>query len=280
MRIRFFLLLLSLLWGVLFLVFALLRSRQIEPFTYAAGSTPLPDAPYSDRTDMTGEDDDPRDLPWIASWSPADRQARRGQDCLKTYIEDGPNATTVLTTPKSCEDGMPHTRTGNRIIVPDSTLMVDRHRILKHELIHISQRRHAAAWITFYRNAWSFTLQAVPPADLPQSLKDARRSNPDTWCPKMGGPWCCWRGRWWSIPIYDDMIRPTLRASHTVWWDSQTQNILTEPPGEWTAFFGHPAQDEHPHEIAATLLVAECTSSEAGRRLMTWWRSFPQRSLE
>ena len=253
----------------------ILRIRQIEYFTQANNSHPLPDAQYSDRTNMTGEDDDPRDLPWIASWSPADRQARRGQDCLKTYIENGPNATTILTTPKSCEDGMPHTRTGDRIIIPDSTLMVDRHRIIKHELIHISQRRHTKAWCKFYKEAWSFTLQANPPKDIPSSLKDARRSNPDTWCPKMGGPWSCWRERWWPVSIYDNMAQPTLKESHTVWWDSRTQQILTTPPDEWTAFFGHPTQDEHPHEISATLIVAECTSSEAGRRIMNWWNACP-----
>jgi hypothetical protein len=264
--------------GIVLLMMAVLMSflfRRIEQFTQADKSNPLPDAPYSDRTNMTGEEDDPRDLPWIASWSAADRQARRGQNCLKTYIEEGPDATMILTTPKSCEGGMPHTRAGNRIILPDSIMMVDRHRILQHERIHISQRRHPKAWCKFYKIAWSFTLHTTPPAGLPSSLQDARRSNPDTWCPTMGGPWSCWRGRWWPIPIYDTMLQPTLRKAHTVWWDSQTQTSHDTPPSEWTTFFGHPAQDEHPHEIAATLIVAECTSTEAGRRIMNWWRSSP-----
>jgi hypothetical protein len=259
----------------LWLVIIIVRSNQIEHFAQADTSNPLPEAQYSDKTNMTGEDDDPRDIPWIASWSVADRKARRGQDCVKSYIEKGPQSTMIITTPKSCEEGMPHTRAGSRIIIPDSTMFVDRHRIIQHELIHISQRRYTRAWCEFYRKAWSFTLQENPPPGLPSTLKDARRSNPDTWCPKMGGPWSCWRERWWPIPVYDDMNRPSLKNTHTVWWDSYTQSILTDPPEEWTAFFGHPSQDEHPHEISATLIVAGCTSSDAGRRIMTWWRSFP-----
>jgi hypothetical protein len=215
-------------------------------------------------------EDDPRDIPWIASWSAADRAARQGQNCTPTYTESGPDGTHILTTSKSCESGMPHTRIGDRIIIPDSVLLTDRHDTIRHEMIHIYQRRHARKWLDFYRRAWAFECQATPPAGMPKDIQYARRSNPDTWDPEMGGPWACWKGRYWPVAVYTDPQQPSLRSAKTIWWDSQEHTVLTAPPSVWTAFFGHPAQNEHPHEIAATLLVAEDTSSEAGRRIMNW----------
>jgi hypothetical protein len=44
-------------------------------------------------------------------------------------------------------------------------------------------------------------------------------------------------------------------------------------PAEWLAFFGRQSQDEHPHELAAVMIAAEDTTTEAGRRLMAWWRT-------
>jgi hypothetical protein len=74
--------------------------------------------------------------------------------------------------------------------------------------------------------------------------------------------------RWWVFAVYDDMQKPSLQNAHTVWWDSWKQQILQTPPDGWIAFFGTPSQDEHPHEIAATMLVSNDTASEAGRRLL------------
>jgi hypothetical protein len=67
------------------------------------------------------------------------------------------------------------------------------------------------------------------------------------------------------------MANPTLRESATVWWDSWTNSVLTAPPIAWTEFFGHPDQSEHPHEIAAVMIVNNDTQTEAGRRLNNWW---------
>lgn len=221
-------------------------------------------------------EDDPRDIPWIASWSPADRSARYGQICVPTFIEDGPNGTTIQTVSKTCEAGMAHTRPGDRIIIPDSIPLPHRDQTIRHELIHIHQRRNPDAWRTFYRRAWSFQFAEAPPANLPAAVKEARRSNPDTWDPATGGPWAVWQGRYWPVPIYTDAKNPKLREARTVWWDDWRQEVLAFPPAEWSAFFGTPAQDEHPHELAATYLTADDRASEAGRRVGNWWTSTGQ----
>ena len=217
--------------------------------------------------------DNPLDLPWIASWSAMDRLARYGQTCQVTYTEAGPCDTTIQTVSSTCEAGMPHTRAGDRILLPESLQLPDREDILRHELVHILQRRNPEVWREFYRRNWSFIFAHAPPQGLPEDIRNARRSNPDTWDVRSGGPWSCWMHRWWPIPIYKSPENPRLRDAETIWWDAATSEVLSDPPAEWTAFFGTPSQDEHPHELAATLLVSNDTSSEAGRRLQNWWRS-------
>ena len=231
--------------------------------------------PASDKTEMTpdAQDDDPRDIPWYASWTAADKRARRGHNCNATNTQEGPDGTTLITTTKSCEDGLPHTRIGNRIYIPDNISTVARQDVIRHELIHVYQRRNPNAWLKFYQRNWSFMVFKQPPADMQKELIDAKRSNPDTWDPAMGGSWACWKGRWWPLAIYKDAMNPRLRDVTIVYWDAWKKEAFEEPPKDWVDFFGSPDQPEHPHEIAANLIVAGETETEAGRRLMTWWES-------
>ena len=224
--------------------------------------------PATDKTEMTPDEDEI----WLSSLTAADKRARRGHNCLPTYQQSGPFGTTILTTTKACEDGMAHTRPGDRIYIPDTINTVMRSDTIRHELVHVYQRRNPEAWKTFYRRSWSYEIFMDPPDGLPQELIDGRRANPDT-ANDMGGPWACWMRRWWTIPIYKDNYNPRLRDIKVMFWDSWKKGLTEVPPSEWTAFFGTPGQSEHPNEIAACLLVLEDTSSEAGRRLMTWWRS-------
>lgn len=252
-------------------------SRHVPPFGdlqpwNKAGALGTPDDAAEPATNDDNPGDDPRDLPWIASWTPADRAARRGQNCAPTYTEDGPHSTTILSTSPSCEAGMAHTRPGDRIIIPVSVPLAHRDTTIRHELIHIHQRRNPEAWATFYRRNWSFVLNSKAPADIPDALRLARRSNPDTWTTA----WACWQGRYWPVAVYESPTTPHLRDAVTVWWDSWRQAVLTEPPQGWTDFFGTPSQNEHPHEIAAVMLVADDRTSEAGRRLAAWWESTGQ----
>jgi hypothetical protein len=214
-----------------------------------------------------GTEDDPRDLPWIASWTLADQYARRGQNCAPLYTEAGPEGTTIITVSKSCEAGMAHTRAGDRIVLPDSIPLPMRGPTIQHELVHIYQRREPSAWATFFQRNWSFILYDAPPASMPSSLTLGRRSNPDCW-----STWPCWQGRYWPVAVYKNPKTPHLRDAVTVWWDDFRREVLTIPPPAWSAFFGAPTQDEHPNEMAAVMIVAEDTQTEAGRRLWNWWR--------
>jgi hypothetical protein len=226
--------------------------------------------PATDKTEMTPDEDDGLDIPWIATWTAADKRARRGHNCLATYKQMGPSGTVIITTTKSCEDGMPHTRPGSRIYIPDNINTVMRSNTIRHELVHIFQRRNPEVWKKFFSRSWYYKLSSTPPCGLPKNLIEGRRANPDT-TDDMGGSWACWLQRWWTIPIYKDSVNPRLRDTTVIYWDSLTNKASEIPPTDWTSFFGTPGQPEHPNEIAACLLVSEDTSSEAGRRLMTWW---------
>jgi len=242
-----------------FLILLGILAQSAEPF--AIGPIIEIPTPYKEA------EDDPRDIPWIASWSDADRFARQGHNCAIKYTEKGRDGTTIITTSRSCEAGMPHTRAGDRIYIPDSIIEPFRAEILAHERIHILQRRNPTAWADFYRRNWSFVLHKEPPS-MPTSVSGARRANPDTFT----DPWPCWMGRYWPVPVYTDPKAPSLRETVTVWWDDQRQTVLTRPPELWTVFFGSPSQDEHPHEISAVMIVAGDNATEAGRRLLNWWR--------
>ena len=225
---------------------------------------------------MTPDDDDSRDLAWIASWTPADKAARQGHTCVPKHTGAGPAGTTIIETSHSCEDGMPHTRPGDRIILPDSILPTEQQDIIDHELIHIFQGRNAEAWKRFYRQNWSFEIFTEPPPTFPADLRAAKRSNPDLWNPAAGGAWSCWKGRYWPLAVYTDPKHPTLRAAVTVWWDTWKAAVQKEAPEGWQEFFGSVAQDEHPHEMAAVYIATEARDSEAARRLHSWWSSTGQ----
>jgi len=227
---------------------------------------------YTPYQDYNPEEDDARDIPWIASWSRADRRARDGQNCDVKGIMDIGDGISLVTVSKSCEAGMPHTRAGDRIIMPDSISVADKGPIIEHERIHIYQRRKPEAWAKFYKLAWAFTLHKTPPTNMPTSVREERRSNPDTY----EVPWPCWKERYWPVPVYKDPENPQLRVATTVWWDEQDRELLSNPPPGWSVFFGKPSQDEHPHELAAVMIVAEDTATEAGRRIMDWWHGKKQ----
>jgi len=228
----------------------------------SSSSSSTSTAPFADPADT-----DPDDLPWLASLSKLDRVARHGNSCTVMADNPGPEGTRLQTVSRTCESGMPHTADGDRIRIPDLIPEALRESIIRHELVHIWQRRSPELWSTFYRRHWSFEFPGDPPAGIPDQYIQARRSNPDTW----RHPWVRWMARWWPIAIYDQPDSPRLRESHTVWWDEHRQQILDTPPTEWTSFFGYPSQDEHPHEISAVYLTDGDMNSEAARRLQRWW---------
>lgn len=191
---------------------------------------------------------------WSDSWSDLDRAARKGADCtpiVKVHRKFGDLSAWIWTVPKSCEQGLPHTRAIDVIAIPVDFPEGKLPEVLEHEKIHLLQRQMPETWERFYRIAWNYELFTAPPAGMPLELTDFIRANPDT----SHKPWTRWLSRWWSVPVYPSSKNLSLSGSPVLWWDEQDRVIRNTPPEDWIRFFGSGVhQLEHPHEITAEYL--------------------------
>ena len=192
---------------------------------------------------------------WSHIWTDLDKAARQGADCTpitKIHRKMGSLSVWIWTMPKSCEQGLPHTRAIDVIAIPENFPGNLLPSTLDHEKIHLLQRQMPDSWARFYKLAWEYDLYTQPPQGMPSELIELRRSNPDT----ADSPWCSWRSRWWSIPVYKARDELSLKSAPIKWWDQQTKTLRNTPPEEWVQFFGEEVhQNEHPHEIAAEYLA-------------------------
>jgi hypothetical protein len=164
----------------------------------------------------------------------------------------------------SCENGLPHTINETTMMIPESYSKDRFTTTVEHEKIHLLQRRHPELWEAWYKLLWSYTIHKTPPPEMPSSLLEKRRHNPDT----EDKPFACWRGRWWSLAVYNSNPTSLLDAK-IVWWDEKTGFASSEAPPEWTDFFGQQPQDEHPHEIAAQMIANGAGNKNLRERLTT-----------
>jgi len=218
------------------------------------------------------------DYDWSANWSQYDKKARKGADCKPLYKIQrklGIISSWIWVVPKTCEQGLPHTRAIDVIAMPENLPESRFAEILAHEKIHLLQRRMPESWAKFYRIRWDYDIYTEAPVGIPEDLKTMIRANPDT----ADHPWCCWRKRWWPVPVYRDITSLSLGRSIVKWWDQETGSVESNPPDTWTTFFGeHIHQAEHPHEISAEYLSGPMINgamptrpSEAMVRLRKGW---------
>ena len=196
-------------------------------------------------------------LAWVKKG--ADAAARTGNHCgVLEVIKDTELENAVIElVDESCEDGLPHTVDADRIRMTNTVWNGDRREdILRHERIHLLQRRDPLAWRQFYKEKWGytdFTRTAPPGVGDGQHGGVVVRSNPDT----DDSPWACWGNRYWFVPVYRDLKNPKIRDTETRVWDARL-GLWSDPPREWVSFFCEegrcPHQLEHPHEISAEVL--------------------------
>jgi hypothetical protein len=184
-----------------------------------------------------------------------DSDARAGNRCnvLESMDDAELEGARIEIVDESCEDGLPHTVDADRIRMTRSVWNGNRREdILRHERIHLLQRRDPLEWRKFYMEKWGYTdFSQASPTGAPAI--DVR-SNPDT----ADSPWVCWGNRYWFIPVYRDSKNPRIRDAETRVWDSRL-GTWSDPPREWVSFFCEegrcPHQLEHPHEISAEILT-------------------------
>jgi len=182
-----------------------------------------------------------------------DNLARQNQTCrvLQTipYNVSGKNTIFEIVN-DSCESGMPHTTDVDTIRFPD-WLWKKRdsdefHKVLRHELIHLLQRRSPTAWRVHYKR-WGYTIQKDPPAGIPAEIVERVRYNPDV----ADAPWAIYKDRYVTVACYKSTTNPQLRETEIVIWDLELGKQIKEMPDEYPWKGLH--QGEHPHEISAEM---------------------------
>jgi len=215
--------------------------------------------------------DDIPDMNWSKYWNDFDFKARKNANCKpikKDYTTLGTMGTWILTMPLSCENGMPHTRAGNVIAMPENFNKNFYAKTLEHEKIHLSQRNDFSNWKKFYQKYWNYEVYENPPSSMPSNLIKMKRANPDT----CWAPYCCWNKIWWSIPVYKSEIDLNFQSCPVKWWNQKENKIYDNPPNEWISFFGTKvSQSEHPNEISAVYIANQNTNSKGFKILMTKW---------
>jgi hypothetical protein len=186
----------------------------------------------------------------------------RKSDCVVLEIIPYKDGTTINIVNDSCSEGLPHTTNANTIVMPlGAWNSTRREETLRHELVHIRQRRDSAAWFEFYRTEWNYVPIALPPELASIQISP----NPDT----ADVPYLLWRNKWLFLPIYRD--DHSLKNAIVRVYDIQAHKF-TEVPPEWTAFFSAGVhQFEHPHEISAEYLTSR-RNCDASKKLYDFFR--------
>lgn len=153
-----------------------------------------------------------------------------------------------------CKEGLPHTTDSNTIIMTESIWNSNnKETILKHERVHLDQKRNPQKWYEYYKREWDYECYKQPPLGIPNEYINKLRPNPDT----TDSPWAIWRNRWVFFPIFNETN--TLKNADIIVWDLQTQKRVNIPD-EWKNKFCKngecPNQYEHPHEISAVWITA------------------------
>lgn len=157
----------------------------------------------------------------------------------------------------SADSGLPHTRPGPIVCMPqyfpESRLQVT----LTHELIHCWQRLAPDVWKKLYLE------QGWRPATedeidfIPDEYYNSIRINPDT---ILAGNWA-WKN-FLPLPIFQRGDRPKLGETDIRWLDLKSGNLLRSPPADFQTFFGPVSDPEHPAEVAAYSMTDEATFSK------------------
>jgi hypothetical protein len=151
---------------------------------------------------------------------------------------------------ETCESGMPHTTDARTIRFPHSLWKQrDSERfkqVLRHEMIHLLQRRSPTAWRVHYKR-WGYTIQKNPPAGIPVHIIERVRYNPDL----ADAPWAIFEDRYVTVACYTSTTNPQLRDTEIIIWDLELGKQVETMPDSWKWKGMH--QAEHPHELSAEM---------------------------
>ena len=147
----------------------------------------------------------------------------------------------------TADGGMPHTRgvrSSNVICIPAHWSPSSIESTLRHEMIHIHQKRYPDLWkAKLLEEGWQADVQ------IPSDIARRCRLNPDT----LQNRFCAWEGRYVPLPLFVREDRPTLREIQVRWYDLEEERIRVDPPLSYTKRYGSVSDSamEHPYELIA-----------------------------
>ena len=162
----------------------------------------------------------------------------------KTFLREAD--VSVLIVNPSAEGGMPHTRAPSLICLPAYYSESKLEETLKHELVHISQRRNASLWqMRAKLEGWD----PVDESEIPELWLARCRLNPDT----ADARFFAWQGRHVPLPLFVREDKPELRDIQVRWYDRHEGIVKTATPTSFTQKYGtlSASSIEHPYELWA-----------------------------
>lgn len=169
------------------------------------------------------------------------------------------NDSDIIILHSSADNGYPHTRPKSVVCLPESCVTVSDEVLrntLRHEAMHIHQRRFPALWNAKITNdGWT----PVPSTAIPSRFRQQSRINPDT----CYDPFWAWDTYHVPMPIFKNAESLTLADIRVEWLDLRTGALFHAPPPSFTRTYGSPSQPEHPYEIYAIKYADEGLSSNA-----------------
>jgi len=168
------------------------------------------------------------------------------------------NDSDIVILHSSADNGYPHTRPRAVVCLPESAVIgVDDEVLrntLRHEAMHIHQRRFPSLWNTKITNdGWT----PVAVDAVPKRFREQSRINPDTFYT----PFWAWDTYHVPMPIFKNADSLTLGDVRIEWLDLRTGALFHAPPPSFTQTYGSPSQPEHPYEIYAIKYADEGLSS-------------------
>ena len=164
----------------------------------------------------------------------------------KRFLQQNGDTVSVLIVNPSAEGGMPHTRAPSLICLPAYFPEERLESTLKHELVHISQRRNPSLWRNRARQeGW----EPVDASEIPQHWLARCRLNPDT----AAARFFAWQGRHVPLPVFIREDKPDLRDIQVRWYDRNEGIVKSGIPTSFTQKYGTQGQSslEHPYELWA-----------------------------
>jgi hypothetical protein len=155
----------------------------------------------------------------------------------------------------SADNGYPHTRANEIVCFPLQSAQfasdTDLLETLRHESIHLDQRRRPEAWASYCRrDGWT----PLPLAAVPLRFRERCRINPDT----MATPFWAWEGFHVPLPLFVRENHPTLGDVGIKWMDLRMLSLFPTPPPSFQQRYGSsPPQPEHPYELLAVEAAAD-----------------------